>query len=363
MKYFAIAVLLCGFLLFASAQNNTISIIPQPVSLQNGVSSFTLKSNTAIQLNTTNEDAKRVAGFLSKKLSTATGFGIPVKQGSAASAGNIQLSLIKEATLNKEGYKLNVTSTGISISANSGAGLFYGMQTLLQLLPKEINSNTVVKNMKWNVPAVTVTDYPRFEWRGLMFDVARHFFTKQEVKRFIDDMVKYKYNVLHLHLTDDQGWRLEIKSLPKLTEVGAWRPKREGKWGNTKAPDPSEPKTYGGFYTHEDVRELVQYAKDRFVEILPEVDVPGHSIAAIASYPDLTCTPGNYWVNISDKIMNWHDGGFDALMDNNLCPSKESVYEFLDKVFTEVAQLFPFEYIHMGGDEAAKNLWEKTLWD
>ena len=141
-------------------------------------------------------------------------------------------------------------------------------------------------------------------------------------------MVQYKYNLLHLHLTDDEGWRLEIKTLPKLTSVGAWRAKREGKWGNTKAADPGEPKTYGGFYSHEDVREIIKYAQDRFVNILPEVDVPGHSMAAVAAYPELSCTPGNYVVRVGEDIMNWHDKGFDAIIDNTLCPANENVYGF-----------------------------------
>lgn len=195
-----------------------------------------------------------------------------------------------------------------------------------------------------------------------MFDVVRHFFTKEEVKRFIDDMVQYKYNLLHLHLTDDQGWRIEIKSLPKLTEVGAWRVEKYGRFGTFSPPTPDEPRTYGGFYTQDDIRELVQYAADRFVNILPEVDIPGHSLAAVASYPELSCTPGNYQVNSGEKFMEWGVGsaGFSALIDNTLCPANEKVYQFLDKVFTEVAQLFPFEYIHMGGDECAKNFWEKN---
>lgn len=360
MKRTTIAICLAAFFLTSSAQNNAISVIPQPVSLQTGNGVFVVKKITAIEINSSSEDVKRIAGSLAKKLSTATGFTIPVKHSFGNNSNSIRLSISNDASIKTEGYKLTSNPSGISIIASTGAGLFYGMQTLLQLLPKEINSKTAVKNISWTIPSVTITDYPRFGWRGLMFDVTRHFFTKEEVKRFIDDMVQYKYNLLHLHLSDDQGWRLEIKSLPNLTKIGAWRPKREGKWSNTKAPEPDEPKDYGGFYTHEDIKELVQYAKERYVNILPEIDVPGHSLAAIVSYPELTCTPGNYTVNIGDQIMNWHDKGFDALVDNNLCPAKENVYEFLDKVFTEVAQLFPFEYIHMGGDEAAKNMWEKS---
>jgi hexosaminidase len=180
------------------------------------------------------------------------------------------------------------------------------------------------------------------------------------VKQFIDEMVVYKYNILHWHLTDDQGWRIEIKSLPKLTSVGAWRAERTGDWGNFSEQSPEEPKTYGGFYTQDDIKEIVQYAKDRFVSILPEVDIPGHSLAMVASYPEVSCTPGEYHVNSGERFIDWHAGGFTALIDNTLCPANEVVYQYLDKIFTEVAQLFPFEYIHMGGDECPKNFWEKS---
>lgn len=343
----------------AFCQTPGIALIPEPVSMSAGTGKFLIKKTSIIEVTTTNPDVKRVAGFLSQKIATPTGMLLPVKYVRHFTAsGNIRLSLIHDASIGSEGYKLNVTSHSVSIAANTAAGLFYGMQTLLQLLPKEIESNSLVKNSSWSIPAITITDYPRFGWRGLMLDVSRHFFTKQQVKDFIDEMVRYKYNLLHLHLTDDQGWRIQINSLPKLTEVGAWRVKHEGKWGNAGEPDPNEPKTYGGFYTHEDIQELVQYAKDRFVNILPEIDIPGHSMAAIASYPELSCTPGTYHVNAGERFMQWP--GPVALVDNNLCPAKDTVYQFLDKVFTEVAQLFPFEYIHIGGDEAAKNMWEKS---
>ena len=195
-----------------------------------------------------------------------------------------------------------------------------------------------------------------------MFDVSRHFFTKEEVKDFIDKMAEYKFNILHITLANDEGWRIQIKSLPRLTEIGAWNVKKEGTFGDFIPPTADEPRNYGGFFTQDDIKELVQYAGQRYVNILPEIDVPGHSLAAIASYPDLSCTAGaeNYKVRSGEKIMDWHKGGFDALIDNTLCPANEKVYTFLDKVFTEVAQLFPFEYIHMGGDECAKNFWEKS---
>lgn len=336
-----------------------VSIIPQPVSVAAGQGSFTLTNATAVQFGGNNKGAENVAKYLAEKLKVPTGFDIKVTAQNSAGKGNIVFQLNKN-TGNREGYELNVSSDEVVISADSAAGLFYGVQTLLQLLPKEIESPKTMPGVAWTIPAVAITDRPRFEWRGLMLDVARHFYTKQQVKDFIDDMVKFKYNTLHLHLTDDQGWRLQIESLPKLTEVGAWRPERIGRWGNTPRPDPKEPKNYGGFYTHNDIRELVKYAADRFVTILPEVDVPGHSLAAVASYPDLSCTDSTYYVSVGDKIMNWHSGGFTALLDNTVCPANEKVYTFLDKVFTEIAELFPCEYIHMGGDECAKDFWVKN---
>ena len=362
MKQISIATLFMSIYFSSVSQEIQpfISVIPVPVSMQIGAGKFIIKNTTGIRFSGTAADVKRVSGFLAQKLNTSTGFAVPVTSTNIANnnAGNISLALTNDATIGNEGYKLNITPSSVSIMANTPGGLFYGVQSFIQLLPKEIESRSVVKNIAWEAPAVSITDYPRFGWRGLMLDVSRHFFTKEEVKRFIDDMVRYKYNLLHLHLTDDQGWRIEIKSLPNLTKIGAWRAKREGKWMNTTKPDPSEPKSYGGFYTHEDIKELVQYAKDRFVNILPEIDVPGHSMAALASYPELSCTPGTYQVNAGEKFMEWP--GPKALIDNNLCAGNEKVYDFLDKVFTEVAQLFPFEYIHMGGDEAAKNLWEKN---
>ena len=213
------------------------------------------------------------------------------------------------------------------------------------------------------MPCVDITDYPRFVWRGLMFDVARHFYNVADVKKYIDEMVRYKFNVLHLHLTDDEGWRIEIKGLPKLTEVGAWSVKRVGYFGTFAPPAPNEPRNYGGFYTQNDIRELVKYAKERFMNILPEIDVPGHSLAAIASYPELSCTPGadQYKVRSGEQIMDWSHGAPPvALVDNTLCPANEKVYTFLDTVITQLAQLFPFEYIHLGGDECPKNFWQKS---
>lgn len=352
---------LCLAFVSVAQSTNEIALIPQPVSLQKKDAPFTVNAQTRIAASG-NADVQRITGFFTSQVKKATGFSLASQTAGGAKTNLISFSLNSSpnAKLGSEGYTIDVNATGIQVQANKPAGLFYGMQTLLQLFPKEIESSEPVKKTSWTVPGVQITDYPRFAWRGLMFDVSRHFFTKAEVKQFIDNMVRYKYNMLHLHLTDDQGWRLEIKSLPKLTGVGAWRVDKTGQFGTFSKPEPDEPKTYGGFYTQEDIKEILQYASDRFVSIMPEIDVPGHSMAVVASYPELSCTPGEKRVNSGEKFMQWSDTGFYALEDNTLCPANEQVYEFLDKVFTEVARLFPFEYIHMGGDECAKNFWEQS---
>lgn len=368
MRKIVCLLLVCFFITESYAQKPgrrrsvvTESLIPQPVSVVKGEGFLELPYHLTI-ITPGNAEVKQIGARLAKQLNTAANKPV-VKEGTKAIAKSIFLSLTDDKTIPAEGYRLVVNATGVTISASKPAGIFYGVQTLLQLLPSAVESRADQKPVTdWALPFVTINDYPRFGWRGLMLDVARHFFTKEEVKRYIDDMVKYKFNVLHWHLSDDQGWRLEIKSLPKLTSVGAWNVKKTGRFGTFSKPEPDEPRNYGGFYTQEDVKEIVQYARERFVNILPEIDVPGHSMAAIASYPELVCTPGTYMVNSGERFMIWPGGGqhFYGEIDNALCPANEKVYEFLDKVFTEVAQLFPFEYIHMGGDETARNFWEKS---
>lgn len=338
------------------------AIIPEPVSLMKKAGTFTLPENIIIQTTKSGELKESIA-YLSERITTATGKFVSTLSSSTHPTIKLILNSQDDTQLGTEGYKLNVNPTQVVITANKPAGIFYGVQSLLQLFPAEIESKEVVKDIKWKAPCVDVVDYPKLGWRGLMFDVARHFFTKQEVKQFIDDMVRYKFNLLHLHLADDEGWRIEIKGLPKLTEVGAWSVKKTGTFGDFIPPTADEPRTYGGFYTQEDIKELVQYAQERFVNILPEIDVPGHSLAIIASYPELSCTPDavNYKVRSGEKIMDWSRGAPPiALVDNTLCPANEKVYTFLDTVITQVAKLFPFEYIHMGGDEASHNFWEKN---
>jgi hexosaminidase len=341
-----------------------IAIIPEPVSMIRNTGIFVLPRNIVIQADKSPE-TKVVVDYLQLHLSIPTGSFVSNYTSTAGAPATIRLVINENAnsTLGKEGYQLIVAPKLITIKANQSAGLFYGVQTLMQLFPKEIEAKELVEGVKWTVPCVDITDYPKLGWRGLMFDVARHFFTKDEVKQYVDAMARYKFNVLHLHLTDDEGWRIEIKGLPKLTDVGAWSVKKVGTFGDFVPPTPNEPRTYGGFYTQEDLKEIIQYAKDRFVDILPEIDVPGHSLAAIASYPELSCTPGaeNYKVRSGEKIMDWSKGAPPiALVDNTLCPANEKVYAFLDTVLTQVAALFPFEYIHMGGDEAPINYWQNN---
>ncbi len=346
-----------------SISSNEISIIPEPVRLVKHTGHFVLPHIITIQVGKSPE-LKQTVAFLKERLSVPTGYDVNLINPPVA---NPTIKLIindeEDTSLGKEGYHLTVALKQVVIRANKAAGLFYGVQSLIQLLPKEIESKELVKDIKWTAPCVDITDYPRLGWRGLMFDVARHFFTKDEVKQYIDAMVRYKYNILHLHLADDEGWRIEIKGLPKLTEVGAWRVNRTGTFGDFIPPKADEPRNYGGFYTQEDIKELVAYAKDRFVDIMPEIDVPGHSLAAIAAYPELSCTPDavNYKVRSGEKIMDWSRGAPPlGLIDNTLCPANEKVYVFLDTVFSQIAKLFPFQYIHTGGDEVVRNFWEKN---
>ncbi len=347
--------LFMSFMTFLNAQNNPIQLIPQPVSIVQSAGSILLTNATTISYN--QPESRRMADMLTQKLNVPTGFTLKAQQGKT---GIIQLNINASPTaeLGKEGYILEVTPNGIVISANQTAGLFYGMQSLIQLLPKEIESKKATKAI-WSIPSVKITDYPRFGWRGIMLDVSRNFFTKEEVKTYIDQIAKLKYNTLHWHLTDDEGWRIEIKSLPKLTSVGAWRVPRSGHFGDREPPKKGEVATVGGFYTHEDIKEVIAYAQDRNVAILPEIDVPGHSMAAIAAYPELSCKKDpNTMVSPGHKFSEWYGNGtFKMLTENALNPSDEKVYDFLDKVFTEVAALFPHPYIHVGGDECYKGYW------
>ncbi|MEY4051995.1 MAG: hypothetical protein RIR64_980 [Bacteroidota bacterium] len=349
-----IVTLIVGVISTANAQN--ISIIPEPYQMTTKSGTYTLPKSIAINAPSS---ANAVSDLMAGKLRTTTGRQVYFTKNKPS----IDLQIINDANLGTEGYSLDINEKGVQLKANGNAGLFFGWQTILQLLPASVYSNTLQANTNWTLPYVSIIDKPRFGWRGMMLDVSRHFFSKEDVKTFIDDMARYKYNRFHWHLTDDQGWRIEIKSLPKLTSVGAWRAERKGKWMNISTPAIDEPKTYGGFYTQEDIKEVVAYAKARFIEVIPEVDIPGHSMAINTAYPFLSTTPNYpFQVNAGDEFMDWEgvNGHVAAKIDNSLDPSNETVYEYLDKIFGEIAPLFPFEYIHTGGDENPKNNWEKS---
>ena len=325
-----------------SLQAQQLNIIPQPKELTLNSGHFNISNKTAIVFN--HDQLKFLADYTVGIIKSTANIEATVLSQSGTKAKQKAINLIIDPAIAtaKEGYALDVSDKLITVKAKTPQGVFYGVQTLLQMIPLEGNVN---------IPAVTINDQPRFPWRGLMLDVSRHFFTIDQVKRMIDQMVIYKFNILHLHLTDDQGWRMEIKQLPELTKVGAWRVPRTGLWWERDCPQEGEKATYGGFYTQEELKELITYAAERFVDVLPEIDVPGHSLAAIASYPHLSSTRLNYTVNPGCK--------FYGIDDNSLCAGRESTFEFLDKVFTEVAAVFPFEYIHIGGDECFKGFWEK----
>lgn len=323
-------------------------LIPKPVSLEKGKGHFLLNDNTLIVL--PHIDDAGFGALLAARLRLATGYSL---RSVVADRKRNSVRFVRDENNLKdkgeEAYSLQVSSAEILIKAAKPAGWFYGMQTLMQLLT--VDAGQKLQGRGYLVPVVKIEDYPRFKWRGLMVDVSRHFFSKDIIKRYISQMAKYKMNTLHLHLTDNQGWRLEIKSLPKLTSVGAWRVPRTGYWSGQKAPEPNEAATDGGFYSQEDIKELVVYGQKHFVEIVPEIDVPGHSLAMIAAYPELSCTKKPQQVLAGDP---WN-----VSRTNVLCAANDSVFLALDKVITELADLFPSKYIHIGGDEVSRAYWDR----
>lgn len=338
----------CGRNTAVNEGDTELRIIPKPVTTSLLPGKFRLRENTSVGFN--KDSTSSVAEYLAEQIKNISGQDLRVTGGKG---GGINLIIDEDLqkSLGNEGYKLSVKPGKIMISAPGENGLFYGIQTLLQMIPvKEENSPGVCSN-EILIPCAEITDFPRFRWRGLLLDVSRHFFTIDEVKRMIDEMTRYKFNLLQLHLTDDQGWRIEIMSLPKLTSTGAWRVPRTGLWWERECPQEGEAPVYGGFYTREQIKDLVEYAGFRNVNILPEIEAPGHSLAAIAAYPYLSSTGKEYKVNPGCK--------FYTIDDNSLCAGKESSYEYMEKVLTEVAQLFPFGYIHIGGDECYKGFWKK----
>ena len=311
--------------------NQGINVIPTPVSLVQNEGSFKLSKNTAFSAST--PEAKTVAEYFAAQMNLATGYQITVSD--KAASNGIALAIDEALDVNDEGYTLDVTPQGVTVKAKTPQGLFYGMQTFMQLLPAEIQSPAVVNGIAWTASCVTVKDEPRFEYRGIMLDPCRHFIPVENVKKHLDVLALFKINRMHWHLTDDQGWRIEIKKYPKLTEVGSKRIDGEGT-------------EYSGFYTQDQIKEVVKYAADRFITIVPEIELPGHELAAISAYPELSCkgeptTPRIIW-GVEDIV---------------LCAGKEKPFELLQDVFDEVAPLFPGEYIHIGGDECPKSSWKE----
>lgn len=318
----------CGGSQSPKTYNEGINIIPMPQSLTTQEGQFKLTDGLVFGAKT--PEAKKIAEFFIGQMSLATGYDFSV-----ADEGSICLVVDTALEGTKEAYKLEVKADGVTVTANAPQGLFYGMQTFMQLLPAEIESPKKVRGMEWTAANVTIEDAPRFSYRGLMIDACRHFLPVEYVKKQIDIMAMFKINTLHWHLTEDQGWRIEIKKYPKLTEVGSKRIDGEGT-------------EYGGYYTQEEIKDVVQYAADRFITVVPELEIPGHELAAIASYPELSCkgeaiTPRIIW-GVEDIVM---------------CPGKEDMFKFLEDVIDEIVPLFPSEYFHIGGDECPKASWKE----
>ena len=328
---------------------NEPAIIPQPQNLTRLEGAFKLAADTRIY---TDSASVATGKFLAAQLRKSTGWRFRIS-GKPASDSKITDGILlttkgAAARLGAEGYELAVSSNAVIVRALTPAGLFYGVHTLLQLLPPEIFSPVALNNIDWQIPCVKITDAPRFQWRGLMLDVSRHFFTKDEVKQMLDAMALHKLNTLHWHLVDDNGWRIEIKKYPKLTSIGAWR---DGvgfglPTNSTTAYGPDG--RYGGFYTQKDIREVVAYAQQLHITIVPEIEMPGHSLAALAAYPEYGSGPGPFIIPLK--------GGINPGI---LSPAKEGTFEFLENVLTEVFALFPSKYIHIGGDEVPKGPWKK----
>jgi len=329
-----------GTLSIALAQTekaSDISIVPQPVRLMKGTGYFVLDSNTTIVNDNKSFALDSLAGLMKAKLGAATGFSFS-RSAEKEEDNAIVLKVDPNVRgLPKEGYALTVTSSRVTIVGFDQAGVFYGFQTLLQLLPVEIVSDQVVHGISWTIPCVTVEDYPRFSWRGMQLDVGRHFFPVSFIKKYLDLMAMYKLNVFQWHLTEDQGWRIEITRYPRLTQVGAWRKETMG-----------DGVPYGGFYTQDEIRDVVAYARQRCIEVVPEIEMPGHSKAALAAYPEYSCRQVPL-----DVGTTW------GVEKDVYCAGNDSTFTFLENILTEIFDLFPSKYIHIGGDECPKDRWKE----
>lgn len=331
---------------YAGQRETAIIPRPQKITFQKG-HFFTIKPDTVI---VTNKAAMPTALQLQNAIAQATGYSLTVKIPRSDVRDENCITVIvssDKANHSREGYRLAVTTSRVVIIAADNAGAFYAFQTLRQLLPVQFFSKTPVKGIDWKIPCVLIEDYPRFVWRGAMLDLARYYMPKEFVKKFIDLLALHKMNSLQLHLTDDQGWRIEIKKYPRLTEVGAWR--KESIAGHLRdKPRKYDGTPHGGFYTQDDLREIVAYARDRHIRIVPEVEMPGHAQSAIAAYPELGNTRKKLGVSV-----NWG-------VHKNIFNADEKTILFLQDVLTEVLEIFPSEFIHIGGDEAKKDQWKAS---
>jgi hexosaminidase len=330
MKY-KILTLLLLFSLISLAQQN-LNLIPKPENIIFGKGSFFITSKTTIQTDKNSFEAN----YLKELIKVQTGLDLKVDSKNKSKSIHLLLKEEYSKGLTDESYELNVSNNKIVITASSKQGLFYGIQTFLQLIPFERKSEIAI-------PWLKITDQPKFQWRGMHLDVCRHFFPKDFIKKYIDYLAMYKMNTFHWHLTDDQGWRIEIKKYPKLTEVGAWR---NGSMIGHYTDQTFDDVRHGGFYTQEEIKEIVAYAKERHITIIPEIEMPGHALAALASYPEFSCTGGPFEVG-----KTW------GVLEDVFCP-KDETFTFLENVLTEVMALFPSEYIHIGGDESPKVRWK-----
>ncbi len=337
--------------LFGQAITGDINIIPKPITAEVQTGDFTINGKTRITVCIDNSEVLKIANTLAAKINRAKFYNVSVSvDDKAAELKNVLHFCLSndEEKYGKEGYSLSITKNGITIEAYKPNGLFYGVQSIYQLLPTQIFSSDAIGNIDLTVPCIEIFDQPRFGWRGNMLDPSRHFISVDYIKKNLDYLASLKMNKFHWHLTDDQGWRIEIKAYPKLTEVGAWRVDRNDEsWHNRPEQQANEKATYGGFYSQEQITDIIQYAAERYIEIIPEIDMPGHSRAAIASYPEISCDEADYKV-ATGGIMN----------ENTYCPGKEITFEFTEKMLNEVMDLFPSKYMHIGGDECNKDKWK-----
>ncbi|MEG1684697.1 MAG: beta-N-acetylhexosaminidase [Bacteroides sp.] len=345
MKHFAGHFLLSAFLLFSSnvVAVENINIIPKPLSVAVQEGAFALSAKTSINLLSADAKLKLSVDFFNDLLKKTFSKGLKVGESKNLKSNAINVNV--NSLLGDEEYTLAVDNKQITIEGGSPKAVFYAFQTLRQLLPVSIEKGAKMKLI--SIPAVVIKDKPDFAYRGGMLDVCRHFFTVAEVKKYIDILSLHKMNTFHWHLTDDQGWRIEIKKYPKLTEVGSIRNQTKvGNYSDEKAGYDNTP--YGGFYTQKQIKEIVKYASDKFITIIPEIEMPGHGVAALTSYPYLGCVGKNYKLRET-----W------GVSEEVYCPGKETTFQFIEDVLTEVMNLFPSEYIHIGGDECPKGEWEK----